>query len=87
LRSHIPIHVLTLSAFRDPTTIICCTLLGIISQFRLSRDPLRLTLVFAKGTDGLAKVNTLAIEGCWLAVGGFGKDKRGIVELWSIDID
>jgi hypothetical protein len=81
------IHILALSAFRGPTTIICCTLLGIISQYRLSRDPLRLTLVFAKGTEGLEKVNTLAIEGCSLAVGGFGKDKRGIIELWSIDID
>jgi hypothetical protein len=66
--------------------VICCTLLGVISLHQLSSDPLELKLVFSKNTESFEKVNAMAVAADWLAVGGFGKDKKGAVELWGIKI-
>jgi hypothetical protein len=39
----------------------------------------------------IVKVNTVAIHGGrWLAIGGFGKDGKGVIELWrtaASDVD
>jgi hypothetical protein len=78
--------MLSLRGFIDPDTLVCCTLLGIVSLFRLDRDPPQLELLYSKGTEGIEKVNALAVEDPWLAIGGFGKDGKGVVELWCRDI-
>jgi hypothetical protein len=76
-------NLLFFRGFVDLNTLICCTLLGIVSMYRLSRDPLQLQLLYSKGTEGIEKVNALAVDGQWLAIGGFGKDGKGVVELWN----
>ncbi len=38
-------------------------------------------------TRGLEKVNAIAASKDWLAIGGFGKDEKGLVEVWSVSND
>ena len=33
--------------------------------------------------NSLEKVSALAATDKWLAIGGFGKDEKGLVEVWS----
>ena len=77
------------SAFTDPNTLITCTLLGTVSQHYLQFNPsdntIQVHLRWTRDVECLAKVNALAVHGDWLAVGGFGKDKKGVVEIWYIN--
>lgn len=75
------------SKFLDPMTLLTCTLLGTFSQHTISRvnDKLVLETAWTVYVKGVAKVNALVAFDDWIAVGGFGKDGEGLVEMWKIE--
>jgi hypothetical protein len=72
--------------FTSPDTLISCTLLGTVAHHNLSRTGTdkapKLTTVWTKDTQALAKVNTIAVIGDRIAIGGIGKNEKGVVEVW-----
>ncbi|ETW85973.1 hypothetical protein HETIRDRAFT_29644, partial [Heterobasidion irregulare TC 32-1] len=70
--------------FLDPMTLLTCTLLGTFSQHTISRVNGKLVLetAWTVYVKGVAKVNALVGFDGWIAVGGFGKDGEGLVEMW-----
>lgn len=74
-------------AFLDPTAIITCTLLGVISRHILSTEgnaeDWRIESIPVAQTQSIAKVNTLAIHSDNIAVGGFRADGKGLVEVYG----
>jgi hypothetical protein len=79
--------ILHASAFTAARDLITCTLLGTVSQHHIELDApgdlVKIETVWAEGVKSLAKVNTLAVDGHWIAIGGFGTDGRGVIEIWS----
>jgi hypothetical protein len=75
-----------LRAFLDPTAIITCTLLGVISRHILSTEgraeDWRIESIPVAQTQFIAKVNTLAVRGDSVAVGGFRADGKGQAEVY-----
>lgn len=75
-----------LRAFLDPTAIITCTLLGVISRHILSAEgsaeDWRIESIPVAQTQFIAKVNTLAIHSDSVAVGGFREDGKGLAEVY-----
>ncbi|KAN0123897.1 WD40-repeat-containing domain protein [Russula decolorans] len=73
-------------AFLDPTVIITCTLLGVISRHILSTEgnaeDWRIESIPVAQTEFIAKVNTLAVHSDSVAVGGFRADGKGLAELY-----
>lgn len=73
-------------AFLDPTAIITCTLLGVISRHNLSiggtAKDWRIESIPVAQTQFIAKVNALAVRGDNVAVGGFRADGKGLAEVY-----
>ena len=73
-------------AFLDPAAIITCTLLGSISRHALSTEgdaeDWRIESIPIAQTQFVAKVNTLAVHGDSVAVGGFRADGKGLAEVY-----
>ena len=74
-------------AFLDSTAIITCTLLGVIFRHTLSTEgnteDWRIESIPVAQTQFIAKVNTLAVHGDSLAVGGFREDGKGLAEVYQ----
>jgi hypothetical protein len=76
-----------ISAFTSASTIVACSLLGTISHLELvvgeegvaSLEKRRVT-----HSVRLSKVNALASNGKWLAIGGFNAEGKGVAEIWAI---
>ena len=63
-----------------------CTLLGILAEYNLSRDAdgkLQAEQSWGASTQGLEKVNAIAANQTHVAVAGFGKDGKGVIEIWQ----
>jgi len=75
-----------LRAFLDPTTVITCTLLGVIFRHTLfgegNVEDWRIESIPVAQTQSIAKVNTLAVHGESVAVGGFRADGKGLAEVY-----
>lgn len=75
-----------LRAFLDPTVIITCTLLGVISRHILSTEgnaeDWRIESIPVGHTQLIAKVNTLAVRSDSVVVGGFRADGKGLAEVY-----
>lgn len=73
-------------AFLDPTEIITCTLLGVISRHKLTTEGVAedwiIESTFLAQTQFIAKVNTLAVHSDSVAVGGFRADGKGLAEVY-----
>lgn len=64
---------------------MACSLLGAISAYDISRDDqgeLQVTKVWSEATRSVEKVNAMAASQSWIVIGGFGKDGKGVVEVW-----
>lgn len=75
------------SAFAATDRLMTCSLLGAMAQYTISRDMegnLQTTKGWSAGTKALEKVNAMAGDESYVVVGGFGKDGKGIVELWTV---
>ncbi|KAI0780674.1 WD40 repeat-like protein [Trametes elegans] len=73
------------AAFRDSTRLVTCSLLGSLTGYAVSRDEkgaLLATKIWGATTSALEKVNAMAVSPALLVVGGFGKDGKGVVEVW-----
>ncbi|KAI0664646.1 WD40 repeat-like protein [Cubamyces menziesii] len=73
------------TAFRESGQLFTCSLLGVLSEYKVSRDAqalLQATQVWSSSVTSVEKVNTMAIGHTWLVVGGFGEDEKGVVEVW-----
>lgn len=79
-------HFSARRAFLDPTAIITCTLLGAISRHALSTEgnaeDWRIESIPIAHTQFVAKVNTLAVHGDSVTVGGFRADGKGLAEVY-----
>jgi len=73
-------------AFISHDTLISCTLLGTVTHHRLSRtdvdETLELTANWTQETKALAKVNAISVTTNRIAIGGIGKNEKGVVEVW-----
>ncbi|KDQ60768.1 hypothetical protein JAAARDRAFT_124475 [Jaapia argillacea MUCL 33604] len=79
--------------FINSSTFLTCTLLGTLTCHSLSRivdgdgtPSLQSKVEWTTEPEELAKVNSVSIQGDWIAVGGFNKDGKGLVEIWSTRI-
>jgi hypothetical protein len=76
-----------LRAFLDSTAIITCTLLGVIFRHTLSTEGnvenWKIESIPVAQTQFIAKVNTLAVHGDSVAVGGFREDGKGLAEVYQ----
>ncbi|KAH9901554.1 WD40 repeat-like protein [Cubamyces lactineus] len=73
------------TAFRESGQLLTCSLLGALSEYKVSRDAqgsLQATQVWSSTVTSIEKVNAMAIGQTSLVVGGFGKDGKGVVEVW-----
>ncbi|KAI8989687.1 WD40 repeat-like protein [Trametes punicea] len=73
------------AAFRDSEQLFTCSLLGAVTEFRVSRDSngaLQAVKTWTSSASALEKVNAMAVSHAWLVVGGFGQDGKGMVEIW-----
>jgi hypothetical protein len=61
-------------------------LLGTVTHHQLTRtdvnEGLELTATWTKDTQALAKVNAISVTANRVAIGGIGKNGKGIVEVW-----
>ncbi len=79
------IDSLHLSAFRDPERLVTCSLLGTMSAYDISRGgkgELQASKIWSEATRSVEKVNAMAVSHSWVVIGGFGKDGKGVVEVW-----
>ena len=63
-----------------------CSLLGSLAEYEVSRDSedgLQGEKRWEASTTVLEKVNAMCTNGSFVAVGGFGKDGKGVVEIWD----
>jgi hypothetical protein len=76
-----------LRAFLNPTAIVTCTLLGVIFRHTLSTEgnaeDWKVESIPVAQTEFIAKVNTLAVHGDSIAVGGFREDGKGLAEVYQ----
>ncbi|KAI9057917.1 WD40 repeat-like protein [Trametes sanguinea] len=73
------------TVFRDAETLLTCSLLGAIAEFKISRDSsgmLQADKTWSSSTSSIEKVNAIAASQFRLVIGGFGKDGKGVVEVW-----
>ena len=77
-----------LRAFLDPTAVITCTLLGVISRHNLPTEGVaedwRIESIPVAQTQFIAKVNTLAVRSDSIAVGGLRADGKGLAEVYRL---
>ena len=62
-----------------------CSLLGVMSEYTISRndeDKLQATKGWSAVTQSLEKVNAMAADESRVVLGGFGKDGKGVLEVW-----
>ena len=73
----------------DGSHILTCTLLGKLAKHKVLYDAEKLEIktIWRGEAKSLQKVSAIALSDSWLAVGGFGQDEKGIVELWSPSSD
>ena len=74
-------------AFASNDRLVTCSLLGVVAEYVLSRDAedaLQATRRWETSANTLEKVNAMAARETCVAVGGFGKDGKGVVEVWDI---
>ncbi|KAI0723954.1 WD40-repeat-containing domain protein [Cerioporus squamosus] len=75
------------SAFTQPDRLFTCSLLGVITEYRITRGEDR-TLQATKGWSHVAplleKVNAMTASHSRVVVGGFGKDGKGIVQVFHV---
>lgn len=65
--------------------LLTCTLLGRLALHVVSYDSgqgIHPDTKWAGNVVNLEKVNAIAANGEWLAIGGFSKDGAGLVEVW-----
>ena len=77
----------TRSAFTATDRLVTCSLLGAVSQYTISRDAegkLQATKGWGAVAKSLEKVNAMTADEARVVLGGFGKDGKGIVELWQV---
>ncbi|KAI0333505.1 WD40 repeat-like protein [Cubamyces sp. BRFM 1775] len=73
------------TAFRETGQLLTCSLLGALSEYQVTRDAqgsLQAAKVWSSNVSSIEKVNSMAIGQTWLTLGGFGKDGKGVVEVW-----
>ncbi|KAJ2971280.1 hypothetical protein NUW54_g12539 [Trametes sanguinea] len=73
------------TVFRDAERLLTCSLLGSIAEFKISRDSsgmLQAEKTWSSSTSSMEKVNAIAASQFRLVIGGFGKDGKGVVEVW-----
>lgn len=73
------------SAFTaDGISLITSSLLGKLAQHTIMFDDEKAEIqtIWNAETKNLAKVSAIALSERWLAVGGFGSDEKGLVEIW-----
>jgi len=77
-------------AFIGVDAIVSCTLLGTVSHHQLSRnaadDSLELTTTWTQDTQSLAKVNAMTVVEHRIVIGGIGKNKKGVIEVWTAEV-
>ncbi|KAK7467336.1 hypothetical protein VKT23_004393 [Stygiomarasmius scandens] len=76
-------------AFSEENVLTVSTLLGTLVQYRLGRDAKgagEVTELWRTETQTLAKVNALVVNDTKIVLGGFGKDGKGIIEIWEKQI-
>lgn len=78
--------LISIRAFIGSDSLISCTLLGTVTHHQLSRTgvekALELTATWTQETTALAKVNTISVTTNRIAIGGIGKNEKGVVEVW-----
>ncbi|KAI0707616.1 WD40 repeat-like protein [Earliella scabrosa] len=65
--------------------LMTCSLLGVMSEYIISRnteDKLQATKGWSAVTQSLEKVNAMAADESRVVLGGFGKDGKGVLEVW-----
>jgi len=72
-------------SFVDSTSLLTCTLLGVLAMYSLTREEDRLVpkQKWTANSKDLAKVNTMSTDADCIAVGGFNTDGRGVFNIWS----
>ena len=73
------------SAFTHNDRFLTCSLLGTLAEYILSRDAdgkLQADQSWSASTRGLEKVNAMTASQTQVAVAGFGKDGKGVIEIW-----
>lgn len=66
-------------------TFLTCTLLGKLAQHGIIYDgeKVEVETVWVSEVHSLEKVSAMAVSDDWIAIAGFGKDEKGLVEVWS----
>ncbi|RPD66416.1 WD40 repeat-like protein [Lentinus tigrinus ALCF2SS1-6] len=75
------------SAFTASDRLFTCSLLGTIAEYKVIRDDdgsLRATKGWSAVAPTLEKVNAMTASHSWVVIGGFGKDGRGIVQVFHV---
>ncbi|EJF66094.1 hypothetical protein DICSQDRAFT_97887 [Dichomitus squalens LYAD-421 SS1] len=73
------------AAFTHDDRFLTCSLLGSLAEYTLSRGAdgkLRAEQRWSASTQSLEKVNAIAGSQSRVAVAGFGKDGKGVIEIW-----
>ncbi|KAF9265579.1 hypothetical protein L218DRAFT_147283 [Marasmius fiardii PR-910] len=75
------------AAFIDNDTLAVSTLLGTVKVLRMIRvedgELPQIKEIREIKTEAIEKVNTLAVLGTKIAIGGFAKDGKGIIVIWD----
>ena len=68
----------------DGTSLITSSLLGKLARHAVTfeNENVEIYTIWNGETKGLEKVSAIALSEKWLAVGGFGSDEKGLVEIW-----
>ena len=70
-------------------SLITCTLLGKLAQHNVVHDASAVDVetVWTGETKNLQKVSAMSVKGAFIAIGGFGKDDKGLVEVMSLSTE
>jgi len=74
-------------SFFNLASLVTCTLLGKLAIHTVSYDSegaVQLNVAWSSQTQGIEKVNAIAVNTRWLVVAGLGKDGKGVVEVWEL---
>ena len=70
--------------FADSESFVTCTLLGSLSQYKISAASKETGMAWSIDVEGLEKVNCMRSNGTYVAVGGFSNGGRGLVEVYEV---
>ncbi|KAF5373731.1 hypothetical protein D9758_000724 [Tetrapyrgos nigripes] len=76
-------------AFLHDNVLTISTLLGTLARFRLERDikgDVEVTEVWRSEVKTVQKVNALVVNDTKIVIGGFGKDGKGVIEIWEKEV-